>query len=76
MTAIAPGLNDLDKQSVDFVTLAASRVGPLPPPPPKGAGENELMLRKVNEEVGFGRMTASAAGKQFVIDAAANLLRG
>ena len=73
---ITPDLNDLDRQSVDFITLATPRVGPLPPPPPKGAGENELMLRRVNEQVGFGRMTPSAAGKQFVTDAAANLLRG
>ena len=73
---ITPDLNDLDRQSVDFVTLVSSRVGPLPPPPPKGAGENELLLRRVSEQVAFGKMKPAEAGKQYMNDASANLARG
>ena len=63
---IAPELNELDRQSVDFVSLISGRVGPLPPPPPNGAGEIQQTLRRVNEEVGFRKLTTIAAGKQFI----------
>ena len=72
---IAPELNELDRQSVDFVSLISGRVGPLPPPPPNGAGEIQQMLRRVNEEVGFRKLTTMAAGKQFISEASSILSR-
>jgi multiple sugar transport system substrate-binding protein len=72
---IAPELADLDRESVTYVSLITDKVGPLPPPPPNGAGEISQVLRRVNEEVGFGRLTAAAAGKQFVTEARSILSR-
>jgi multiple sugar transport system substrate-binding protein len=48
----------------------------LPAPPPNGAGEVAQTLRRINEEVGFGRVTASAAGKQFAEEAKSIIARG
>jgi multiple sugar transport system substrate-binding protein len=48
----------------------------LPPPPPRGAGEIQSVLRRVNEQVGFGRLTPADGAKQFVAEAAAVLARG
>src|SRR5262249_8481431 len=73
---IAPELGALDRESVDYVSLITDKVGPLPPPPPNGAGEIQQVLRRVNEEVGFARLTAAAAGKQFVTEARSILARG
>jgi hypothetical protein len=38
----------------------ASHVGP--PPPPLGAGDVEDLLRRVNEQVGFGRLSPQQGG--------------
>src|SRR5262249_45488383 len=61
---ISPDLDALDRESVQYVALASERVGPLPLPPPNGAGEIQQTLKRINEEVGFGRLAAAAAGKQ------------
>ena len=51
---------------VDFISLRHDKVGPLPPAPPQGAGEIQTMLRRVNEQVGFGRLSVADGAKQFV----------
>jgi multiple sugar transport system substrate-binding protein len=68
-------LNDLGKAVAAYVAFVSDKVGALPPPPPKGAGEIEVMLRKTNELVGFGQMTAMEAAKRHVEDAIAILAR-
>jgi len=73
---IGPELDPIDKASVDYVSLVSSRVGPLPPPPPNGAGEVAQTLRRINEEVGFGKQTPTSAGQQFASEAASILSRG
>ncbi len=75
-TMITPELGELDQESIRYISLVSERVGPLPAPPPNGAGEIAQTLRRINEEVGFGRMTASAAGKQLVDEASSILARG
>jgi multiple sugar transport system substrate-binding protein len=69
-------LDPIDRESVDYVSLVSSRVGPLPPPPPNGAGEVAQALQRINEEVGFGKRTPTGAGQQFVSEAASILSRG
>ena len=54
----------------------ADKVGALPPPPPKGAGEIALLLTRVNEQVGFAKVTAPEGGKQFADEAKSILARG
>lgn len=73
---IAGDLDALGKAQVDYIADITPKVGPLPPPPPKGAGEIAFLLRRVNEEVGFGKTKASDAGKKFLAEASSILSRG
>jgi multiple sugar transport system substrate-binding protein len=73
---VTPTLDELGRAMADYITLISERVGPLPPPPPRGAGEIQTVLRRVNELVGFGRLTPPDGAKQFVAEAAAALARG
>ena len=73
---VTPTLDDLGRAMVDYISLISDKVGPLPPPPPRGAGEIQSVLRRVNEQVGFGRLTPADGAKQFVTEASAVLARG
>jgi multiple sugar transport system substrate-binding protein len=74
---IASGaLDDLGKAMLDYVAFVTDKVGPLPPPPPKGAGEIQFVLKRINEEVGFAKTTAQQGGTNFVAEAASILSRG
>ncbi|MCG2630977.1 ABC transporter substrate-binding protein [Bradyrhizobium sp. WYCCWR 13023] len=73
---VTPSLDDLGRAMVDYISLISDKVGPLPPPPPRGAGEVQSVLRRVNEQVGFGRLTPADGAKQFVAEASAVLARG
>lgn len=74
--SIAGDLDALGKAMVDYIAEVTPKVGPLPPPPPKGAGEIAFLLRRTNEEVGFGRVKAAEAGKKFFAEASSILSRG
>ena len=74
--AIAPELDELGKTMVDYISFVSDKVGDLPPPPPKGAGEIAFLLKRVNEEVGFGKTKVADAGKSFVAEAQSILARG
>ena len=73
--AIAPKLDELAMKQVKYVEYVSGRVGPLPPPPPQGAGEIEKALIRVNEQVSFGRMTVARATDQFIAEVKAALLK-
>jgi multiple sugar transport system substrate-binding protein len=73
---VAPTLDELGRTMADYIGLISDKVGPLPPPPPRGAGEIEMLLRRVNEQVGFGRLTPADGGRQFVAESSAVLARG
>ena len=73
---VTPTLDDLGRAMVDYISLISDKVGALPPPPPRGAGEIQSVLRRVNEQVGFGRLTPADGAKQFVAEASAVLARG
>ncbi len=49
---------------------------PLPPPPPKGAGEIEVLLRRVADSVAFGRASVKDGANQFHQEAVSVLARG
>ncbi len=74
--AVAPTLDELSRAMADYITLISDKVGPLPPPPPRGAGEIQTILRRVNELVGFGKLTPADGAKQFVTESTATLARG
>jgi multiple sugar transport system substrate-binding protein len=75
-STVTPTLDDFGRAMADYITLISEKVGPLPPPPPRGAGEIQSVLRRVNEQVGFGRLTPADGAKQFVAEAKAVLARG
>ncbi len=72
---LEPTLDELGRVSAEYVGFIADKVGPLPPPPPQGAGEIQMVLRRVNEQIGFGRLTVAAGAKQFISEASAALAR-
>jgi multiple sugar transport system substrate-binding protein len=74
--AVSDQLDEMSKKVVDFIAEVSQRVGPIPPAPPQGAGEIQVLLRRVNEQVGFGRSAASAAAKQYIAEANSILARG
>ena len=65
-----------EKKMIDYLAVVADNVSPLPPPPPKGAGEIEKMLLRFYPELAFGRMDVKEAAEQFYSDAEAILRRG
>jgi multiple sugar transport system substrate-binding protein len=74
--ALAPTLDELGKVAVAYISEITDKVGPLPPPPPKGAGEAQAILRKFNEQVGFGKLSAKDAAKAFHTEVTDTLERG
>lgn len=66
--ALTPGLDDLDKRIVAYIAGLGDLVGPLPPPPPNGAGEVDLALQRKSAEVAFGQQSVSDAGPAFVAE--------
>ncbi len=76
LAVVEPTLDDLGKIMSQYITFINDKVGDLPPPPPQGAGEIQSVLRRVNEQVGFGRLSEKDAAKQFFTDANAALARG
>ncbi|MFB2605768.1 ABC transporter ATP-binding protein, partial [Rhizobium phaseoli] len=50
--------------------------GPLPPPPPTGAGESTLILRNIAEQIAFGQISPADGGKQLVDGITQILARG
>lgn len=65
--AIAPTLNENSRIALDFVANLGDLLGPIPPPPPKAAGEIELsVLKTLSQEVAFGTKTPEDAGPEFV----------
>ena len=73
--AILAQLDEMAKAQVEFISLIADQVSPIPPPPPKGAGENEQLIRRVYEKVSLGQSTVPAAATEFHTEAARVLER-
>lgn len=74
--ALAPDLDDLGKAQVNFVAEATKIAVPIPPPPPRGAGEIEVLLRRVADSVAFGRASVRDGAAQFHQEAVGVLARG
>ncbi|WP_332774842.1 ABC transporter substrate-binding protein [Polaromonas sp.] len=62
---LTPELDALGKMQVDFIAALSKVAVALPPPPPKGAGEVENLLRRVADSVAFGRVSIKDAAQQF-----------
>jgi multiple sugar transport system substrate-binding protein len=73
---LAPELDELGKAQVAYVAEVTKVAVPIPPPPPKGAGEIEVLLRRVADTVAFGRASVKDGATQFYTEAVNVLARG
>ena len=69
-SAAARGIvqGDLSREGlmmVDYMQKLSENPAELPPPPPKGAGENEVALKRIYPQIGFGKLDPASAAKQF-----------
>lgn len=62
-------VDELGKMQIDYISLIADKISALPPPPPKGAGEVEQLLRRVYETISVGGASVSHAADQFMTEA-------
>lgn len=67
--ALAPSFTESEKLSVDYFNAIQDKVGPLPLPQPKGAGEVRDAFMRVGTEVVLGQMSAQDAAADFVQEA-------
>jgi multiple sugar transport system substrate-binding protein len=68
-------VNPTERKMIDYLDIVASNVSPLPPPPPKGAGEVETLLRRFYPELAFGRMDVKEGAERFYKQAQAVIRR-
>lgn len=71
--ALAPTFTDPERVSVDYFSAIQGKVGELPPPPPKGAGEVNAAFFRWATEVLLDRVTPVDAAKSH-FDEAADIL--
>ena len=62
---LLPDLDALGKIQIDYVASVGKTAIPLPPPPPKGAGEIENLLKRVADAVAFGKTSIADGAAQF-----------
>jgi multiple sugar transport system substrate-binding protein len=72
---LAPEVDALGKMQIDFVAALGKIAVPLPPPPPKGAGEIEKLLLRTADSVAFGKASVKEGATQFHDEAVAILSR-
>jgi multiple sugar transport system substrate-binding protein len=68
-------VNPTERKMIDYLDIVAGNVSPLPPPPPKGAGEVETLLRRFYPELAFGRMDVKEGAERFYKQAQAVIRR-
>ncbi len=67
--AVLPTTDELGRAQIEYIALLADKTSPLPPPPPRGAGEVEQLLRRVYETISVGGARVPAAVDQFMAEA-------
>jgi multiple sugar transport system substrate-binding protein len=72
---LLPTLSELDRAQVTYIGAIGPVVAALPPPPPRGAGEVDQLLRRTNERVAFGQLRVPAAADEFVAEVGRVLAR-
>jgi len=72
---IRPDLSPTEQKIIAYLQLLATHVAPLPPPPPKGAGEIQNEIRSSFQSIAFGKTSVADESKAFVEKAKAILER-
>ncbi|MEX0854014.1 MAG: extracellular solute-binding protein [Bauldia sp.] len=68
-------LTDTEKKIIAYLNVVSTHVSPLPPPPPKGAGEIDRAIRPAWEAIAFGQKSVKDAAKEFYEFAKTTLAR-
>ena len=67
--AVLPNLNEIERATVDYVTLLADKVSDYPPPGPVGAVEfDNNVMRKVADQVAFGQISIDGGAQKMFED--------
>ncbi|MTH79062.1 ABC transporter substrate-binding protein [Paracoccus aestuariivivens] len=74
--ALMPDLTDTSRKVVELISNLTPHIGPLPPSPPKGAGEINAVQIRISQEVGFEAVSPEQGGANMVDEANAILKRG
>jgi multiple sugar transport system substrate-binding protein len=64
-----------EKKMIDYLQVVAENVSPLPPAPPKGAGEVDKMGQRLYDQLAFGRVSVKDGAAQFYREAQAIIRR-
>ncbi|MEO8135355.1 MAG: extracellular solute-binding protein [Betaproteobacteria bacterium] len=72
---LIPEIDPIGKMQIDYVAMMTRIAVKLPPPPPKGAGEVENLIRRVADTVAFGRASVKDGAQQFHAEVEAILAR-
>ncbi|MBM3598057.1 MAG: carbohydrate ABC transporter substrate-binding protein [Alphaproteobacteria bacterium] len=67
--ALLPKVDELGRAQIEYISAIANNVSKLPPPPPKGAGEIEQLLKRVYETVSLGTAKVPDAATTFMTEA-------
>jgi multiple sugar transport system substrate-binding protein len=62
---LTANLTGTEQKIIDYLNIVATWFGPLPPPPPKSAGEIDRALRPAWESVAFGQVDLEVAAKDY-----------
>jgi multiple sugar transport system substrate-binding protein len=73
--SILAGLSPTEKKIIDYLDIVATSVSPLPPPPPKNAGELDRALRPTWDAISFEKVSVEDGAKQYYDNAVAILGR-
>jgi len=70
---LATQLDKVGQKTLDYIDNLAPLVGPLPPPPPQGAGEFAILFQNIGHEVAFKQLTPKKGGEKLFREAVALL---
>ncbi len=73
--AIRSELDEDGLAQLEYIEALDPYAGPLPPPPPQGAGEIDQMMARVGQEVAFGQLTPEEGAARLVSQAESILSR-
>lgn len=62
-------LDEADQAQIRFIEDLGDAAGPLPPPPPNGAGEIDTTLIRISQQVAFGQQSSAEGAEEFVGEA-------
>ncbi len=72
--AVVPDLDEANLMAVDYLEAIEPELGSAPEITPQGGGEFEAILKRVVEDMLFGRITAAEGGQRLVDDLEAALV--